>query len=103
MIKYNLTAKRLIKRFWTLNNFLLFTADESKNFAPQAISIFSSYGEKVVVSNEAGAGTDVYNDKEKKSALAVTCEYNTTGKYIKKLLESVVKTPLKYVRWERLL
>ena len=37
-------------------------------------------------------------EKENKPALAINCEMTENGKNIKKLLESVVKTPLKYVR-----
>ena len=58
--------------------------------APQAIPIFSP--EPPQVRNE------VEENKDKRPALTMTCEMTESGKNIKKLLESVLKTPLKYVR-----
>ena len=66
--------------------------------APQAISIFSSDGEKLELPDEAKTGIED-NEKEKKPALSMTCDLTESGKNIKKLLESVIKTPLKYVRY----
>ena len=80
-------------------------AGGSKNLAPHAISIFSSDGERIDLPEEARTGTGNYaiaNDDrdEKKPALAITCDLSENGRSIKKLLESVIKTPLKYVRYQ---
>ena len=64
--------------------------------APQAIPIFLPDGDKVELKEPTKNIVD--NEKEEKPALAINCEMTENGKNIKKYLESVVKTPLKYVR-----
>ena len=66
--------------------------------APQAIPIFSPEGEKLELHDYSKTRNEVEEDKDKRPALTMTCELTESGKNIKKLLESVVKTPLKYVR-----
>lgn len=73
-----------------------FTGSNTKNLAPQAIPIFLPDGDKVEINEPMKNEAD--NEKENKPALAINCEMTENGKSIKKLLESVVKTPLKYVR-----
>ena len=86
-----------------LNYFYIFyhtifktTGSNTKNLAPQAIPIFLPDGDRVEI-NEPMKNLDD-TEKENKPALAINCEMTENGKNIKKLLESVVKTPLKYVR-----
>ena len=75
------------------------SGSRTKNLAPQAIPIFSPDVEKMEIQDASKMGIDVDEEKEKKPALEITCEMTDSGKNIKKLLESVVKTPLKYVRY----
>ena len=68
------------------------------NLAPQAIPIFSPDGEKRELRDYSKPGNEIEENKDKSPALTMTCDMTESGKNIKKLLESVVKTPLKYVR-----
>ena len=70
----------------------------TRNLAPQAIPIFSPDGEKM---DAPKFGMDA--DDERKPALEITCEMTDSGRNIKKQLESVVKTPLKYVRYHSII
>ena len=67
--------------------------------APQAIPIFSPDSEKIDMQDAPKISIDNAEEKEKKPALEVTCEMTDSGRSIKKQLESVLKTPLKYVRY----
>ena len=87
---------KLILYFTTNSNLHSLAGSPTKNLAPQAIPIFQPGGDKIELKEPANNIND--NEKEDKPALSINCEMTENGKNIKKYLESVVKTPLKYVR-----
>ena len=92
-------GKKYPKQFYYFTtdfNSYSFVGSPTKNLAPQAIPIFQPGGDKIELKEPANNIND--NEKEDKPALSINCEMTENGKNIKKYLESVVKTPLKYVR-----